>query len=91
MLAAIERKEPFSFDYRLWHVTGQYRWCHDSGQPQFSSGQLAGYVGSITDIHQRKLAEDELKAADQRKNEFLATLRTSCAILWPRSATRCTS
>jgi len=72
---AVAEKQPFSFDYRLWHVDGQYRWCHDCGRPQFGpAGELAGYVGSITDIHERKMAEEALRAADQRKNEFLATL-----------------
>ncbi|HEV2971712.1 MAG TPA: PAS domain-containing sensor histidine kinase, partial [Pirellulales bacterium] len=37
-------------------------------------GAVEGYVGLIDDISERKRAEEELKEADRRKDEFLATL-----------------
>jgi PAS domain S-box-containing protein len=43
-------------------------------QPQFESGRVASVIMSVTDITERKRAEDTLREADRRKDEFLATL-----------------
>ena len=37
-------------------------------------GQVTGYIGTVTDITERKRAEQALQEADRRKDEFLATL-----------------
>ncbi|HSP16349.1 MAG TPA: ATP-binding protein [Thermoanaerobaculia bacterium] len=67
-LAANEKREPFAVDYRVRGTDGGYRWAVASGRPRLSpSGELAGYIGSVIDITERKLAE-------QAKDEFLATL-----------------
>lgn len=72
---AAEQRRPFSIDYRLRHADGRYRWVSDTGHPQFDgTGAWLGYIGSITDVHERKLAEEALRAADRRKDEFIATL-----------------
>ena len=39
-----------------------------------AAGRIVEWYGSTTDIHDRKLAEDALRVADRRKDEFLATL-----------------
>jgi PAS domain S-box-containing protein len=39
-----------------------------------ATGHPDGWVTIATDVHDRKLAEDSLKAADRRKDDFLATL-----------------
>ncbi|MFI4874025.1 MAG: PAS domain S-box protein, partial [Blastopirellula sp. JB062] len=56
------RGEPFSLDYRLRCADGQYRWAIDAGKPLHdSTGRFLGYVGSVIDVHQRKLAEEEIR------------------------------
>ncbi|HYC60040.1 MAG TPA: PAS domain S-box protein [Thermoanaerobaculia bacterium] len=68
MIAASEQREPFAIDFRVRRSDGEYRWAIDSGRPRFgTNGEVAGYIGSIIDITDRKLAE-------QAKDEFLATL-----------------
>ena len=58
--------ETFTLDYRLLRQDGQYRWVIDSARPRLSeSGELLGYIGTVVDITERKLAEEALQAALQ--------------------------
>ena len=61
-----------------------------SRSPAPTAGWLALVGGMAMDITDRMRAEEALVEADRRKDEFLATLRMSCATRWPRSATPCT-
>ncbi|MCC6145463.1 MAG: response regulator, partial [Candidatus Hydrogenedentes bacterium] len=64
-VAAASRREPFSVDYRLRRYDGTYRWAIDAGRPRLSeAGDLIGYIGSVTDAHQRKEAEEALQRAN---------------------------
>jgi PAS domain S-box-containing protein len=72
---AHRKREPFVLDYRLRRRDGVYRWALDSGRPRFDeNGEFLGHIGSIIDITERKQAEETLREADRRKDEFLATL-----------------
>ncbi len=54
---ATGKREPFSMDYRLRRADGEYRWAMDSGRPRFDkNGELAGFAGSVIDVHERKQA-----------------------------------
>ncbi|HYF59901.1 MAG TPA: PAS domain-containing protein [Burkholderiaceae bacterium] len=69
------RREPFAAEYRLRQRDGGWRWVLDICRPRFSTdGAFLGYVGNVLDIHDRRLAEEALREADRRKDEFLATL-----------------
>ncbi|HNX49915.1 MAG TPA: PAS domain S-box protein [Thermoanaerobaculaceae bacterium] len=49
-------------EYRFLRPDGSVTWVMGQVAPEIdSSGQLTGYVGSITDITERKYAEDELE------------------------------
>jgi hypothetical protein len=40
---------------------GEYRWLSDIGVPRFNPDHyFAGYIGSATDVTERKLAEESL-------------------------------
>lgn len=72
--AAAERK-PFSLDHRLRVGPDEYRWVIDTGHPRFGDdGQWLGYIGSVVDAHERKMHEEALVEADQRKDRFMAVL-----------------
>ena len=74
-LGAVARRVPFSLDYRLRRRDGQYRWAVDAGVPRFTAaGEFDGFIGSVIDVHERKVVEQALSEADRRKDEFLATL-----------------
>jgi diguanylate cyclase (GGDEF)-like protein/PAS domain S-box-containing protein len=58
----IRDREPFSLEYRLKHHSGEYRWVLDSGRPyRESGGGLAGLIGSVQDISDRKRQEEQLQ------------------------------
>ena len=72
---AHQLRERFAIEYRIRDRQGRYHWVLDTGVPRFAgSGEFLGYVGNILVIHDRKLAEQALRDADRRKDEFLATL-----------------
>ncbi|MGB3312098.1 MAG: PAS domain S-box protein [Nodosilinea sp.] len=63
-----DARRSFAMEYRLRHVSGEYRWIFDVGEPRFSpDGHFLGYVGSCFDIHDRKQAEEALR---QRETEL---------------------
>ncbi len=75
--AALDGNGTPGIDYeaRLRRADGVYRWFHVTGEPLIGpSGELMRWVGTCTDIEERRLAEARLYEADRRKDEFLAML-----------------
>lgn len=65
----------FQSEMRFRRHDGEYRWTHSFALPRFdSTGRLDGYTGATIDIHEAKLALQELSEAGRRKDEFLAIL-----------------
>jgi PAS domain S-box-containing protein len=58
------RRTEFRFEYRLMHRSGDYRWVLEVGTPRFAGGEFVGYVGTATDIHERKQMEDALRRSE---------------------------
>lgn len=61
-VAAFDRREKFSMDYRIRRHDGQYRWIQDDGMPRYNSrGEFIGYIGHCLDITDHKQAEDSIR------------------------------
>jgi PAS domain S-box-containing protein len=58
------RRTEFRFEYRLMHRSGDFRWVLEVGTPRFAGGEFVGYVGTATDIHERKGMEDALRRSE---------------------------
>jgi PAS domain S-box-containing protein len=58
------RRTEFRFEYRLMHRSGDYRSVLEVGTPRFAGGEFVGYVGTATDIHERKQMEDALRRSE---------------------------
>ena len=79
---AVEQRGRFETEYRLRRADGRYRWFKSTGVPRLRpDGGLLHYVGCSFDITaireyitELDLAEDALREADRRKDEFLAVL-----------------
>jgi PAS domain S-box-containing protein len=67
--------DPYEIQYRLRHKSGAYRWTLGRALPvRGDTGKIIRWMGTCTDIHDQKLAEESLREADVRKDEFLAML-----------------
>ncbi len=65
--AAFDARLEFQVEYRLQRNDGEYRWVLSHGIPRFvSADEFAGYIGSCIDITERREAEQELQASQQR-------------------------
>ena len=74
-LAAVRGHTAFAGECRTRHADGSWRWIASHAAPRFSQqGEFLGHVSSSTEITQLKRAEQTLKEADRRKDEFLAIL-----------------
>jgi len=65
--------EPYDSEFRAVRRDGVERWYHSRGIVERQGGG-ARILGVVQDITEHKHAEDSLREADRRKNEFLAIL-----------------
>jgi PAS domain S-box-containing protein len=73
---AIRDRTLFAIDHRVVNPdTGEVRWLRSAGQATYDEhGTPTRFDGINYDTTQRKQVEEQLKEADQKKDEFLATL-----------------
>ncbi|MCO6419219.1 PAS domain S-box protein, partial [Siccirubricoccus sp. KC 17139] len=64
-LAANERREAYRAEFRIRRANGGCAWVIDQGRPRFGGdGSFLGYVGSVTDISERRAAEAALRESE---------------------------
>jgi PAS domain S-box-containing protein len=74
------RREEFRWEYRLRHAaSGGYRWVLEEGTPRYSGGEFVGYVGTATDIHERRSMEEALRESEA---SFRDLADTAPAMMW---------
>ena len=79
---SFEAAHSYSLDVRLRRRDGEYRWMFENCVPRRgSAGETIGFVGTLVDIHERKLLEEalagraqQLRLAERRQGQFLAML-----------------
>lgn len=89
-LYANEHQIPFDTHYRLRGKDGQYRWSIDKGSPRFGpTGQYEGMVGTVVNVHEQKLAEEEtrkLVAVIDASQEFIGLANPDTTIQYVNPA-----
>jgi PAS domain S-box-containing protein len=76
-LRALTAREPWQREYRLRRSDGEYRWIVDRGVPRYEGGRFVGYVGTATDIHERRAMEERLRVVYEREHRIAETLQRS--------------
>jgi PAS domain S-box-containing protein len=78
--SCIESGEPFQLESRFRRADGVYRWHLTRAAAMRDAGGIVIWIGSSTDIHDRKSVEENLvrqyqesEALSRAKDEFLAT------------------
>jgi two-component system, chemotaxis family, CheB/CheR fusion protein len=57
-----EQKTALQIEYRLRRSDNQFRWVIEVAKPTFSEeGSFSGFIGSCTEIHDKKILHDELE------------------------------
>lgn len=68
---AFQTHKSFEMEYRLKRHDGEYRYILDRGEPYINSeGKFGGFIGSSSDITERKLSEDKLKESHQELVQY---------------------
>lgn len=72
---AFDHRVKFSMEYRIRHVSGDYRWIQDVGSPRYDSkGCFIGYIGHCLDVNERKQAEEALLKSERQKATLISNL-----------------
>ncbi|HET9239370.1 MAG TPA: response regulator [Oligoflexus sp.] len=75
----------FEAEHRIRRADGAYRWHIVRAVPQFDqNGQLTDWVGTCTDIHEKRQAQEESESANRRLRLFS---EIASEILQPHSST----
>ena len=73
--AALDERRPFEIVYRIRHGDGSLRWVLDRGRGIYDNdGTAVAIEGFAGDLTRQREAEDALRQADRRKDEFIALL-----------------
>ncbi|MEH1826925.1 MAG: PAS domain S-box protein [Nostoc sp.] len=78
--AAVVNRSLYQIEYRIRAKDGTYRYFFGNGVPVLEAdGSIREWIGTCTDIHDRKLAEQTLQRSEER---FRSLVTASSKIFW---------
>jgi PAS domain S-box-containing protein len=78
---AVRSGQPYDTQYRMRRHDGVYRWFLNKATPvREADGSIGAWVGTLTDIDERKRAEDALRVVVEASSAFAGTLDASVAL-----------
>jgi diguanylate cyclase (GGDEF)-like protein/putative nucleotidyltransferase with HDIG domain len=76
--AAFQDGQPYEFDIRIRQRDGSYRWCRSIAKPiRDEQGSPLRIVGTLMDINERKLAQQQVEATNEWLEEINRQLATA--------------
>lgn len=80
LLESTKKHEGFNTVFRLRRSDGVYIWVMDTGRPKYgASGQFDGFIGVLSDMDERKRAEEALQESEER---FRSIANTAPVMIW---------
>jgi PAS domain S-box-containing protein len=80
--AHLTRRTPYDVEYRILGEDGRYRWMHGRGQAVWdASGKPVRMVGAMTDVDDRRTAEEALRRSEEAHRTVLEATRTGYVVL----------
>ncbi len=72
---SVRNNKLFQSEYRLRNREGKVIWVYgQAASMEGPTGEIEGFVGTVTDITKRKKAEKELEKLDELKSKFINTI-----------------
>ncbi len=63
----VQENNPFQLEYRFQHLDGTVFWVYGQSVAEWdANGQIVGYLGTVTDISDRKRTETQLQESEGR-------------------------
>jgi hypothetical protein len=82
--ALLAKGVPGEVEARMLRADGQYRWFLFRGEPiRDACGQTVQWFGSNTDIHDIRMAERELRRAEERLRKIIDTIPVCVTVAFP--------
>lgn len=80
-MQAMVANQPFEVEARIQHASGEMRWHWVHAVPEINNGIVMSWLGTCTNIHERKISEEALALAQKEavkanlaKTHFLANM-----------------
>ncbi|MDF2944421.1 MAG: putative sensor protein [Herbinix sp.] len=69
--SSIDKCIPFEIEHRMKRYDGEYRWVVCLGMPYYDlDDNFAGYIGSVYDMNDRKIAEKALQDSEEKYRQL---------------------
>jgi PAS domain S-box-containing protein len=77
--ASVADPAPTTKEYRIRNLDGSYRWMRSVGVPIFAGdGSVREWVGTLTDVHDQKLAGDRVRESEARYRALVEATASAC-------------
>lgn len=84
--AAVTGGQPVDVQYRLRQASGDYRWFRArAAARRGGGGEVIGWYGTLEDVHDRQLAQDQLRESEER---FRLAAQAANLGIWDYDAVR---